>query len=336
MVMKISAVLSFITFNKFLIISLFFGFFSFLGQWKLFLVFNEISKKKNTKLLAWAILYTPSICFWGSGLMKDSLCLGALGFIFHILYKIFIKKQVKKRDLFALIVLIFFLFIIKSYILFIVLASMGVVVFIRYVFQIKNIFIRIGMITFFVFSLGMAVALTNLQNSFVALIDDSYAMVEIYKTNYESVNNDDENSRGAIKISDFDSSPAGLLLKAPEVIFSCLYRPFLWESKKVIILFSALESTLLLLATLYLLIKTRFFGFFKTIFSDPYILFCFILTILFALIIGFTTFNFGTMARYKIILLPFFYFMLLSIYNRISPEKLKMALNGKPENAGIQ
>jgi len=331
MIMKISAVLSFICFNKFLIISLFFGFFSFLGQWKLFLVFNDIAKKKNTKFLAWAVLYSPSICFWGSGLMKDSICLGALGFIFHIIYKIFVKKQVKKRDSIALIVLIYFVFVIKSYIILIVLASLILVFFIRYVFQIRNLIVRIAMICVFLFTVGLVAALTNLQTAFTTFIDDSYAMVEIYKTNYESVNSDDENSRGAIKLSDFDSSPAGLALKAPEVIFSCLYRPFLWESKKVIILFSALESTLLLLVTLYLMVKTRVVGFFSIIFSTPYILFCFTLSILFALIIGFTTFNFGTMARYKIMLLPFFYFMLLSIYNKITGEKTKTIQPGSSQ-----
>src|SRR5690349_18993605 len=42
-VMKISAILSYLSFGKFLIISLFFGFFSFAGQWRLFQVFTDIN-----------------------------------------------------------------------------------------------------------------------------------------------------------------------------------------------------------------------------------------------------------------------------------------------------
>ena len=64
LMMKISAVISFFSFNRFLIISLFFGFFSFVGQWKLFLVFDDINKHRHRKLIAYAILYTPSIWFW--------------------------------------------------------------------------------------------------------------------------------------------------------------------------------------------------------------------------------------------------------------------------------
>ena len=84
-IMKVSAILSFLAFNKFLIISLFFGFFSFAGQWRLFRVFNAINKGRHSKLLAWAVLYTPSIWFWGSGLMKDSICIGGISFIVYYL-----------------------------------------------------------------------------------------------------------------------------------------------------------------------------------------------------------------------------------------------------------
>ena len=59
----------------------------------------------------------------------------------------------------------------------------------------------------------------------------------------------------------------------------------------------------------------RFFGFFKTVFNNKFVLFSFVLSMLFALIIGFTTYNFGTMVRYKIMLLPFYYFMLVQIYS---------------------
>ena len=75
-IMKISAVLSLISFNKYLITTLFFGVFSFAGLWKLFLVFKDINKDKQVKLLAWTVLYMPSIWFWGSGLIKDSVCMG--------------------------------------------------------------------------------------------------------------------------------------------------------------------------------------------------------------------------------------------------------------------
>ena len=97
--MKLSGVIAVITFNKFLITSLLLGFFAFAGQWKLFMVFNDINKGRNQKLLAWTVLYTPSVWFWGSGLIKESICMGALGFIISILYKMFTKKKFPLKNL---------------------------------------------------------------------------------------------------------------------------------------------------------------------------------------------------------------------------------------------
>jgi hypothetical protein len=71
-----------------------------------------------------------------------------------------------------------------------------------------------------------------------------------------------------------------------------------------------------------MLAKLKFYRFFIEIFNNPFVLASFVMSIFFALIIGFTTYNFGTMARYKIILLPFYFFTLVSLYT-ISQEKKK-------------
>jgi hypothetical protein len=47
---------------------------------------------------------------------------------------------------------------------------------------------------------------------------------------------------------------------------------------------------------------------------------------LFALIIGFTTFNFGTLIRYKIMLLPFYYFMLVAIFNATQLKQIDKSI----------
>jgi ABC-type sulfate transport system permease component len=97
-------------------------------------------------------------------------------------------------------------------------------------------------------------------------------------------------------------------------MFSTLFRPFLWESKKIIILFSALESFFMLLALFYVLSKVGILKFLGSIFSDPQIFFAFILTLLLSAVVGFTTFNFGTLVRYRLPVLPFYFFMLIAIY----------------------
>ncbi|MEI7736988.1 MAG: hypothetical protein WCI49_16075, partial [Ferruginibacter sp.] len=66
--------------------------------------------------------------------------------------------------------------------------------------------------------------------------------------------------------------------------------------------------------------------FFGIVFSNSFYLFSFLVSILFALVIGFTTFNFGSIVRYKIILLPFYYFMLVGIYTKLEERKAEKLL----------
>ncbi|MBP6432991.1 MAG: hypothetical protein KA319_14615 [Ferruginibacter sp.] len=322
MVMKIAGLLSFISFNKFVIISLLFGLFSFAGQWKLFMVFNDYNKGKNKMLLAYAVLYTPSIWFWGSGLMKDSICLGAVGFIVSILYKNIVKKQISFREWLLFPFLVLLVYSLKSYIIIVLIMSVMAVVFVRYVWQLKNVLVRIGVITLFLIISGLVITFSDFSTEINDIVEESYSQVQTFQKNYQETQNEDETSKAGFELGKVDATLSGMLLKSPGVIFSCLFRPFLWESKKIVILFTALESTILLLATLYLLFKTRLVGFFRIIFSNQLILFSFVLSILFALIIGFTTFNFGTMTRYKIMLMPFYYFMLVAIYSKLKDNEM--------------
>ena len=117
-----------------------------------------------------------------------------------------------------------------------------------------------------------------------------------------------------------------IILRSPLAVFTTLYRPFLWESNKPIMFLSALESALILLATVYLLVKCRISKFFYYIFTDPYIFFCFTFSILLGVIVGFSTFNFGTMVRYRLPILPFYFFMLLLIYIKIREARKPVLL----------
>ena len=152
---------------------------------------------------------------------------------------------------------------------------------------------------------------------------ESKVQVDAYQRNYVAVQNEDERSRGSVKSDEIDASMSGLLLHSPIAIFTCLFRPFIWESQKIFILFSAFESLLLLLCTAYVVMKLKFLRFFREIFASPFVLTSFLIAIFFALIIGFTTYNFGTMARYKIILLPFYFFTLVSLYTAYSDKEKK-------------
>ena len=313
-VAKLAAVISYFSFNRYLIISLFFGFFSFAGQWKLFQVFNDINKGNGHKLLAFAVLYTPSIWFWGSGLIKDSICLGATGFIFSILYNGMVKRKMNIFGIFYCLILGYTLYQIKSYIIIILFVCLSIIFIYRLFAFIKNTLLRSLIILSFILAISVFAYVTSVSSELQSLAMDAKAQVDDFQHNYSVSQEFEENSKGFIGLREINGSVGGIILQSPIAIFTCLFRPFIWESRSIAFLFTSLESMLLLFCTIYLLYKTRIRGFFRIIFRNEYLLFSFILSLLFAMVIGFTTFNFGTMSRYRIILLPFYYFMLVGVY----------------------
>lgn len=322
-VMKLSAILSYFTFNKYLLIAACFGFFSFVGIWKLFYVFYQLNKKKNVKLLAFFVLYFPSLWFWGSGLLKEPLCVGALGIIIYLIYKNFIQKKISIGDIIILLLMLYILTIIKNYITAILLVSILVVLIYKLIGKIKHFVFRM-IITFLLLLTTIITILTLDISPYInSGIEIFFSRVQLMQTSYQQVNaeNDKDNSTTFL-LSDLTPTAESILINSPEVIATTLFRPFVWEAKKIIILLAAIEALLVLLLTLYIIIKTKFIWFFTYIFTDSVLLFCFIFSILFALIIGFTTFNFGTLIRYKIIFLPFYFFLIVSIYSKYQNRHL--------------
>ena len=119
---------------------------------------------------------------------------------------------------------------------------------------------------------------------------------------------------------------SSMLRLAPAAVNVSLFRPYLWEVRNPLMLLSALESLTFLLVTIYLLLKyTR--AFFKAL-TDSNILFCLVFSIVFAFGVGVSTYNFGTLARYKIPLLPYYALALVLL-----TDKLRNAEEQSPEES---
>ncbi len=315
-IMKLSAVLSFFTFNKYMLISVCFGFLSFIGIWKLFYVFYRLNEKKNVKLLVFFVLYFPSLWFWGSGLLKEPVCVGVLGIIVYLFYKNFIEKKFSFRDMIALLFLLIILTIVKNYITIILLVSFLLAFTYFAIQRIKIVIFRIIVIVIILFTVITSLITLDISPYIKDFVHDSVSQIQLFQKGYQAVQEDDERSRATFMMSDIDPSLESILINSPVVIGTCLFRPFVWESPKVIIFMASLEALITLLMTVYVIGKTKVLWFFKYILTDNILFFCFTFSILFALVIGYTTFNFGTMIRYKIIFLPFYFFMLIEIYGR--------------------
>lgn len=315
-VTKLVTIFSFFSFGSYSVINLFFSMISFSGVWRLYKFFYEQYPRLH-KQLAIAIIYLPTFAFWSGGILKDPLCTGMLGWFTYSLYRAIIKRESVVKNLLIALIAAYVLALVKSYILASYLPFFLLYIVFAKLKAIKKMASKI--ILFFSIAIigviGIVVVAETAQEFLGALALDKLT---------ESVKTTQENFEGISRIAEssfslgveFDGSPLSLMKIAPAAINATLFRPFLWESKKISTLISSLESMAFMLFTLYVMVKAGPFRFFRNIFSDPMIAYCFWFSILFAVFVGATTLNFGTLVRYKIPCLPFYLIALMLILDK--------------------
>jgi hypothetical protein len=324
-IIRFGLLLSYFCFSSFLVISTVFTLYAFMGCWNLYRVFQELYPQLE-KEMAIACLFIPSICFWGTGLMKDSLCLGALGLLVHSVYSVIFKRE---RILFNVLFAafnIYLLVVIKVYIILAFAPALAVWVFARGRANIKSpflkaiatpIFVTVGLIS----GVGVLTAMGS--------IAERYAMEEMMRTAKDTQNwlvTASKMSGGSFyTLGDIEYSAFGLLKIFPKAVNVSLFRPYLWEAKKIMLFPAAIEGVFTFYLTIRLLFKSGFLNFFKMIAANPEVQFCLVFSIIFAFAVGFTSFNFGALARYKIPFMPFYY-MALFILGDVQKKKEKIVV----------
>jgi hypothetical protein len=112
----------------------------------------------------------------------------------------------------------------------------------------------------------------------------------------------------------FDDSPFGYIRVIPAAINVTFFRPYVWESRNAIMLLSALESFFVFIFFLMTIFRFGFYQTFTIIKKEQLITFCLIFSLTIGYFAGISTYNFGSLVRYKIPALPFFISALVIIY----------------------
>ena len=328
MVVRIVALLSFITAGRYAAISLIFACIAFSGVWKLFLFFYEQYPHLHKKL-AIAILLFPTFVFWSSGILKDTLCIASLGWVTYSLYEVLYRKKSIIKNLIILFVFGYLLAIIKVYILISYAPFFVLFIVLRNIQEIRNNFLKYLLAPFLI--VACMFGFTKVLNSF----DDELGGYAV-----EDVTSSIKHLNGAFKAMDgndladsnfdlgveFDGTFNGLIKMAPIAIFTTFFRPFIWESHKISQMLASIESLILLFFTIFIIFKSGLFSFIKLILGDPLIMYCFLFSIVFATFVGASTLNFGTLVRYKIPCLPFYTISLFLIYEKVKEKSARKSL----------
>jgi len=100
---RIIAPLCFIGYNSFITVSILLAWICYSGVWRLYLLFCSqfpLIKKE----LAISILFIPSVVFWGSGLLKDTVTLYSIGWYSYSFYRFFIFKEFKLKNILGVLI----------------------------------------------------------------------------------------------------------------------------------------------------------------------------------------------------------------------------------------
>lgn len=320
----------FLGFGSYMGISLCFTAISFLGTWLIYRVFTKLYPHLH-KPLAYSILFLPSMCFWSTGIMKDPLVMGGLGMLFYGVYHLTLKRG---SSILLCLLFIYFgfqlTFHIKKYTFMAFAPTFGFMLIYNVVMLVKNQAVRRILVPFFLLisGLGFFLFISFLSNYYAAFSLEGF-IDEAAKMQWWLEFSTERDDGTGYSLGEYDPSLFGILQLIPKSINVTLFRPYLWEARKVIVMPSAIESLFTLLITIYIVFKVGFFKSIRISFAQPFILFCLLFSLLFAFAVGFTSYNFGALARYKLPCLPFYLSALILIYHHAKAYKIP---NVKPSS----
>lgn len=306
-VIRIITVLGLLTFHTYSAIAVLFAALSFSGVWALFRTFYKFFPPLHRRF-AVAVLFLPSVVFWGSGILKDSITLGALGWATWAIVRIFFERKGLPVATVILLLALYTIYAIKIYIVLCFLPAALLWVFLANIERVRSIALR-GVITPMI--LVLVVVLSYWAVIEIGKDNTRYSVDKLSETaeitaRYLTYVGEKQGGSVYTLGDDFDFSPAGMLRKFPLAVNVTLFRPYLWEAYNPVMLLSALESFFTLVLTVYILFRAGVGPLFRHLFSKPIILFCLLFAVAFSFSVGISTYNFGSLVRYKIPMFPFY------------------------------
>ena len=325
LVVKIAVILCFLTFSKYLLINLLCGFIAFLGSWQLFKFFYALYPHLH-KVLAIACMGIPTVLFWSSGISKDTICIASLGFLTKSLYDLLMKRKSVLKNCVILFITAYLIYTIKAYIIISYLPFLLLLIILLSINKSKNALLRLGLkITIpLVFIIMVFILFISKEELFIQYSSDNILNTIQHNQNSFQAQVDTYEGGSFFSLGDFDGSIGSLIQMAPNAILSTFFRPFPWECRNFMMIISSLEGLVLLFFTLRIFFRKHgLITFFRTIFTNALAFNCFFFALTFALFVGISSFNFGSLARYKMPCIPFYIIPLFIINSKID------LLNGK-------
>ena len=306
-IIKLNALLMFVSFKTYFVHILFFCFFSLIGWVLLTNSILSFADAKNS-ILALPILFLPSVLFWTSGVLKEPLLVLGLG----LLISAIVNRQLSIVNLAKLICGVLIILFTKFFVLACLLPAL-----VAYFLFKKNenqIFIvaKYAMVTILLllvaFNIHYLIPKINLQQMLVNKQTHSVKEAEYFKAG------------SRIEIPELKDNALSILETSTVGLWNTLFRPYINETKNVMMLMSAIENFIVITFLIMFVTTTGW--------RHPINLNLFLFLISFSIayfaLIGMCTPVLGNLVRYKTPLLPLFMFAFII---KVNPKAVANSLS---------
>lgn len=325
-IIRINAILNLVSFSDFYVHTLFFTFFSFMGLTALFKAFEPFFKEKKTELLT-AIFLIPSVMFWTSGILKESVVSFAVGILIYGALKI-INKKFRLRYLAILISGAGLLLLTKFYFLFALAPGLAAYWWVQKSNQ-KRALIKFIIVHVLFFMLLYS----------VKFVLPGYFFLDIISYKQHSFINMVQNTGvmgSYISIPYLEPTLISFVKNLIPAFVNTLFRPHLFEAGSILALASAIENTIIIV----LLVFFIYFSGCRDALKNSALLFVISFVFILFITCGLVTPVLGALVRYRAPALPFVFIACLFVFDkkRFRGSTLYRIFRGikKPAKAGFE
>jgi hypothetical protein len=253
-----------------------------------------------------SFLFFPTVVFWSSGIVKESIAMASLFFLALIFLKIWNRQKIYMLEWMLTVLFLWLLWSLKYYYLAIFLPVAVTTIALRLLlskFSIDSFIFRVALwLVIFILPL-LAIMLLHpnfYPERFLEVIVSSY-----YE--YTAISSTED----IIRYKSLEPTFFSVVRNTPLALFSGLFRPLILEAKTTLQFLASFENMFLMILSVSALtnLKTLLNGRHRILFFS-----ILIYTVLLCTFLALSTPNFGTLSRYRIGFLPFFV-LLLTIEN---------------------
>ena len=297
-----------LTYKNYWITSAYLSLLSFFSCWYLVKNINKYYPRLVIGAIV-ALLFVPSIVFWSSGIMKESISMTLIAMLSSYFIQLINDdfKEPVSKVIFG-ILFSFLLFQLKYYYAAVFLLSIFPTIILKLILW--RIEIKYKVISWLILLIFAIIGVSFLHPNL-----DLQHLVDVTISNNKLYNHHIGLDK-TIHYYHLENNIWSVLINAPWAIVSALFRPFIFEAGSILQFMLGIENMFVLATLLFFpfrIIK-------KVKVELPVLLTCFTYIIVLCIFLALSTPNFGTLSRYRISFLPFF--IILISYKNPLIEKL--------------